>query len=51
MQLKLNPKIFKNMELKSENMQNYAAKTPKYNKYAVKKFYFIKMYDPESELK
>ncbi len=36
MQQKLNPKICENMELKPKNMQ----------KYAVKFFYFIRMYDP-----
>jgi hypothetical protein len=36
MQLKLNPKICKNIELKSENVQKYEAKF----------IYFIRKYDP-----
>jgi hypothetical protein len=35
------------LQLKSETIQKYAAKTPKY---ANNFFYFIRMYDPESKL-
>ncbi len=36
------------LQLKSETIQKYAAKTPKY---ANNFFYFIRMYDPESKFK